>query len=96
MATTTTNDTKTVDGLMAMFYAGACKRNTVVLQDKMKSFSLTAKQFSWLCDISRREDGFTARGRTGRAVVQGEIAGVGCFEANEQKYGSATVIIRQG
>jgi hypothetical protein len=94
MTTSRTSDTKTVNGLMAMFYQGAAQRGSIHIVPQGEMFTLTAKQFSWLKDVSQREDGFLARGRGGYVSVQGEIPGVGCFEANEQKYGSATVILR--
>lgn len=92
--TTRARPAHTVDSLMTMFYDGARQRDAVFTVPQGQSFTLTAKQFAWLRDVAQREDGFTARGRAGRAHVQGEIAGVGGFEANEQKYGSATVIVR--
>lgn len=96
--TTTAHDTKTVNGLAAMFYARAVEQGRALevpaVRGKAVQFTLTAKQFAWLRDVARREDGFVPPSRTGRASVQGEITGVGGFEANEQKYGSALVKVR--
>jgi hypothetical protein len=95
--TTTAFDTKTVNGLMAMFYDGASKRNAVQTfergESQIEQITLTAKQFAWLCDVERREYGTTPRGRAGREVT-GELVGVGFFTAHERKYGSAIVNIR--
>jgi hypothetical protein len=90
----TTQDTKTVNGLMAVFYDGAKRRNAVHVIPQGEGFTLTAKQFDWLCNVAHREDGFIARNGSGRATIQGEISGVGGFDVNEQRYGSATVIVR--
>lgn len=93
------HDTKTVNGLMAMFYDGACARSQVQKFDYVDNphfdlqFTLTARQFTWLCDIDRRECGQTPRGRSGREVT-GEIKGVGFFTARERTHGSAIVNVR--
>ncbi len=98
---TTAFNTKTVNGLMEMFYDGACKRNLVQKFDYVDNphfdiqFTLTAKQFTWLCDVERREmnDLVAPRGRNGRQVT-GQIEGLGFFTAQERRYGSAVVNVR--
>lgn len=96
----TSFNTKTVDGLMAMFYASACERGQIQKFDYVDNphfnlqFTLTAKQFAWLCDLERREYGSTPTGRGGKQVT-GQISGVGFFTAYERKYGSAIVNIRE-
>jgi hypothetical protein len=93
---TTAFDTKTVNGLAAMFYDGACKRGAVQTFERggstFEQFTLTAKQWSWLCDVDRRESGTVPRGHA--RTVTGEVLGVGFFDAIERKYGSAIVNIR--
>jgi hypothetical protein len=89
-------NTKTVNGLMSLFFGGAAERKAVVTTAsgaRAVQFTLTARQFQWLRDVAQREDGFVPTSRTGRASVQGEIDG-GQFEANEQKGGSALVLVR--
>ena len=95
---TTKPNTKTVNGLMSMFFGGAAERKavtnvTTASGARAVQFTLTARQFQWLRDVAQREDGFVPTSRTGRASVQGEIDGAS-FEANEQKGGSALVIVR--
>ena len=95
---TTKSNTKTVNGLATMFFGGAAERKAVTevvtaSGSRAVQFTLTAKQFQWLRDVAQREDGFVPTSRTGRASVQGEIDGAS-FEANEQKGGSALVIVR--
>lgn len=94
-------NTKTVNGLMAMFYDGAKSRGQIQLFDYVENphfnqqFMLTAKQFKWLCDVERREmDGNVAPRAINGRTVTGEITGVGFFTAHEMKYGSAIVNIR--
>lgn len=93
--TTSAFNTKTVDGLMEMFYEGACRRSKPQTFDRGDShyeqILLTAKQFAWLKDVDRRESGSHPRGHA--YTVCGQIA-AGFFQATEQKYGSAIVNIR--
>lgn len=90
-------DTKTVDGLMEMFYSGAQQRGAVTPferdGDRFEQIVLTAKQFKWLKDVDRRESGTHPRGHA--YIVIGRI-GAGAFQATEQRYGSAIVNIRLG
>jgi hypothetical protein len=93
---TTAFDTKTVDGLMAMFYSAAHARGSLQVVEGLhfnEQFTLSAKQFAWLCNVERKEYGATPTGRAGRHVA-GQISGVGFFDARERKYGSAIVNIR--
>jgi hypothetical protein len=92
---TATHDTKTINGLLAMFFEGARARDQVYTHPNARQFTLTARQFNWLCDVAQREEGDVQRSR-GARVVQAEIVGVGVFDALEQKGGSATVTIRGG
>ncbi len=93
---TTAFNVRTVDGLMAMFYAGAQSRGSLQVVEGLhfnEQFTLSAKQFAWLCDVERKEYGPTPTGRAGRHVT-GQIGGVGFFDAHERRYGSAIVNIR--
>ena len=86
----------TADSLMAMFYGGARERGAITTAERsgrpVEELALTAKQFSWLMDLFRREEPDVPAGDRPRA--QGTIPGVGTYEAIGQRYGSAIVIVR--